>query len=120
MAYLVVTLDNREIAFECKPVRKGHKKSDDFNIYYEEVFSSEGYKVGVIGRDIEHIDAESQKPFIASFEDLTYWESTGDFVELPEGSIKRITNRELSWYDAPVHIYMDLDELCIAYNLERN
>ena len=68
MAWVAVNKYGDEYIFEDKPKKVGHRKSDDFNIYFEEVFDSNGNPVGVIGVDIEPVE---NKRFYGKFDDLT-------------------------------------------------
>lgn len=33
-----------------------------------------------------------------------YWESNDDYVDLPSGSIEKLTGKQLTWEDEPIEI----------------
>lgn len=33
-----------------------------------------------------------------------YWDSNDDYVDLPSGSIEKLTNKQLTWEDEPIEI----------------
>ena len=105
MAWLAVDYYGDEYIFEDKPKKVGHRKCDDFNIYFEEVFDSNGNPVGVIGVDIEPVE---NKRFYGKFDDLTHYAYDGASIELPKGTIKKLIGKTLTWKDAPV----ELDNWC--------
>ena len=101
MAWLAVDKYGDEYIFENKPKKVGHRKSDDFNVYFEEIFDSNGNPVGVIGVDVEPVE---NKRFYGEFDDLTHYGYNGASIELPKGSIKQLIGKKLTWKDAPVEL----------------
>ena len=101
MAWLAVDKYGDEYIFEDKPKKVGHRKNDDFNVYFEEIFDSNGNPVGVIGVDVEPVE---NKRFYGEFDDLTHYEYNGASIELPKGTIKQLIGKKLTWKDAPVEL----------------
>ena len=101
MAWLAVDYYGDEYIFEDKPKKMGHRKCDDFNIYFEEIFDSNGKPVGVRGIDVEPVE---NKIIPATFDDLTHYDYDGCCIELPKGTIEKLIGKTLTWKDAPVEL----------------
>ena len=109
MAYLFINrgFKGREFISDIKPFRAGHRKGDDFNCYFRQ--NDDG---SVSGRDLAVYDRSQD--ISGTKDDLSFW-SCGDYdpepVELPSGMIKKMTGLDITFWDEPIEIKTDGDDI---------